>query len=169
MYAHPGKKLLFMGNEFAQRREWNHNQSLDWHLLGSPAHIGVQKLVRDLNYFYQKTPALHQLDCSADGFDWIDCSDNAQSGIAFSRRGKDASQLVIAVCNMTPVIRQNYRIGVAKAGRYQERLNSDAEVYGGSGVGNYGQVNSDPVSVHGHENSLNLVLPPLSTVILTLD
>jgi 1,4-alpha-glucan branching enzyme len=169
MYAHPGKKLLFMGGEFAQRREWNHDSSLDWHLLDLPAHVGVQQLVRDLNHFYQHTPALYQLDCSPEGFAWIDCSDNEQGVIAFLRRGNDSSKLLVTVCNMTPVVRHDYRIGVPIAGCYRERLNSDASIYGGSGVGNFGEVHSDPVSVHGHDNSLNLVLPPLSTLILTIE
>jgi len=168
MYCHPGKKLLFMGGEFAQRREWNHNSSLDWHLLKAPAHAGVQKLVQDLNAFYRNTPALYEKDCNADGFDWIDCSDNEQSVIAFVRRGREASRLVITVCNLTPVIRQDYRIGVPMSGRYQECLNTDAHFYGGSGVGNYGAVHSDPISTHGHQDSLKLVLPPLSALIMTL-
>ena len=169
MYAHPGKKLLFMGGEFAQRTEWNHNSSLDWQLLDSPAHAGIAALLRDLNHFYRNTPALYQKDCSAEGFDWIDCSDNEQGVIAFIRLGNNRSKPLVSVCNMTPVIRQNYRIGVPVGGRYFERLNTDAEIYGGTGVGNFGQVDSELLSTHGHENSLNLVLPPLSTLILTLD
>ena len=169
MFAHPGKKLLFMGGEFAQYREWNHNSSLDWHLLEQPAHAGVQKLVKDLNYFYRKTPALYEKDCNVEGFDWIDCSDNDQSVIAFIRRGNNATGQVITVCNMTPVVRYNYRIGVPVSGRYDERLNTDAETYGGSGVGNFGAVHSDAVGSHGFENSINLVLPPLSTLILTIE
>ena len=169
MYAHPGKKLLFMGGEFAQRTEWNHNSSLDWQLLDSPAHAGIAALLRDLNHFYRNTPALYQKDCSAEGFDWIDCSDNEQGVIAFIRLGNNRSKPLVSVCNITPVIRQNYRIGVPVGGRYFERLNTDAEIYGGTGVGNFGQVDSELLSTHGHENSLNLVLPPLSTLILTLD
>ena len=169
MYAHPGKKLLFMGGEFAQRREWNHNISLDWDLLDAPAHAGVQQLLRDLNHIYKGIPALYERDCSADGFDWIDCSDSDQGVIAFVRRGYDRSKLLVTVCNMTPVVRQNYRIGVPVAGCYRERLNSDAEIYGGSGVGNRGEAHSDQINTHGHDNSLNLVLPPLSTLILTLE
>jgi 1,4-alpha-glucan branching enzyme len=168
MYAHPGKKLLFMGGEFAQRREWNHSSSLDWHLLDEPAHAGIATLLRDLNNFYTNTPALYEKDCSSEGFEWIDCSDNEQGVIAFVRRGNDRSKPVISVCNMTPIIRHDYRIGVPVAGRYIERLNTDAETYGGSGVGNFGKVDTDQISTHGHDNSLNLVLPPLSTLILTL-
>ena len=169
MFTHPGKKLLFMGGEFAQHREWNHNASLDWHLLEQPAHGGLQKLVRDLNNFYRTTPALYEKDCNAEGFEWIDCSDNEQSVIAFLRRGHKDDSVVISVCNMTPLIRDNYRIGVPVGGRYAERLNTDAEIYGGSGVGNYGAVDSDAVGCHGHQNSLKLVLPPLSTLILTIE
>ena len=169
MFTHPGKKLLFMGCEFAQRREWNHNGSLDWHLLESPAHAGIQHLLRDLNGFYRNTAELYQQDCSSDGFDWIDCSDAEQGVIAFIRRGYDGSKLLVSVCNVVPVIRHDYRIGVPLAGCYLERLNTDATTYGGSGVGNLGKVNSDPIASHGHENSLNLILPPLTTLIFTLN
>lgn len=169
MFAHPGKKLLFMGGEFAQHREWNHNSSLDWHLLEQPAHAGLQRLVKDLNHFYRSTPALYEKDCNAEGFDWIDCSDNAQGVIAFLRRGHNSAGVVVTVCNMTPVVRYNYRIGVPLSGRFKERLNSDSEIYGGSGVGNFGAVQSDAVSCHGHDNSLDLTLPPLSTLILTIE
>jgi 1,4-alpha-glucan branching enzyme len=169
MYAHPGKKLLFMGGEFAQVREWNHNQSLDWHLLEQADHAGVQRLLCDLNRLYRDTPALYQLDFSGAGFEWIDCSDTEQCVIAFARHGREPVQLVIAVCNMTPVVRNNYRIGVPRAGRYLERINSDAEVYGGSGVGNLGGVDAEPVPAHGREQSLNLVLPPLATLIFTFE
>jgi 1,4-alpha-glucan branching enzyme len=169
MYAHPGKKLLFMGGEFAQVREWNHNQSLDWHLLEQDDHAGVQQLLRDLNQVYRDTPALHQLDSASEGFEWIDCSDSEQSVIAFARHGRDSSQLVIAVCNMTPIIRSDYRVGVPQAGRYQERINSDANIYGGSGVGNLGAVTSEPIAQHGQAQSVSLVLPPLTTLILTLE
>ena len=169
MYAHPGKKLLFMGCEFAQVREWNHNQSLDWHLLEQADHAGVQQLLRDLNHVYRDTPALHQLDADSEGFEWIDCSDSEQSVIAFARHGSDSLQLAIAVCNMTPVVRSHYRIGVPQAGRYLERINSDAGVYGGSGVGNLGAVASAAIPLHGHPQSLSLELPPLTTLILTLE
>jgi 1,4-alpha-glucan branching enzyme len=169
MYTHPGKKLLFMGCEFAQRREWDHNSSLDWHLLESPAHAGIQHLLRDLNGFYRNTPELYQKDCSSEGFDWIDCSDIEQGVIAFIRRGYDGSKLLVSICNVVPVIRHDYRIGVPLAGCYLERLNTDSITYGGSGVGNLGKVNSDPISSHGHEHSLNLILPPLATLIFTLN
>ena len=169
MYAHPGKKLLFMGGEFAQRREWNHDSSLDWHLLDAPAHAGIQQLLRDLNRLYRQTAELYQQDFSSDGFEWIDCSDNEQGVIAFVRQGFDPGRTLLAVCNLTPVIRRDYRVGVPRAGRYRERINSDAEVYGGSGVGNLGEVDSAPIPMHGREHSLSLTLPPLTTLLLTLE
>ncbi len=169
MYAHPGKKLLFMGGEFAQVREWNHNQSLDWHLLDQADHLGVQQLLRDLNQLYRDTAALHQLDSKSAGFEWIDCSDAEHSVIAFARHGSKPTQLVIAVCNMTPIVRNDYRIGVPQPGRYRERINSDAGNYGGSGVGNLGAVASEPTRQHGQDQSISLVLPPLTTLIFTLE
>jgi 1,4-alpha-glucan branching enzyme len=167
MYAHPGKKLLFMGGEFAQRREWNHNASLDWQLLEHPAHAGISLLIRDLNRFYRDSAALYEKDTSAAGFEWIDCSDNQQCVIAFLRRASNPQNIVVAVCNMTPVIRYDYRIGVPLGGRYHERINSDAEAYGGSGTGNLGVVQADEIAAHGRAHSLNLVLPPLATLILS--
>jgi 1,4-alpha-glucan branching enzyme len=169
MYAYPGKKLLFMGGEFAQQREWDHDSSLDWHLLEQPAHAGIQQLVRDLNHFYRSTAALYQVDFSAEGFEWIDCSDNEQGVIAFIRRGSNPAEIVVAICNMTPVIPRNYRVGVPLAGCYRERINSDASIYGGSGVGNLGEVYSDEIVAHGRDHSLNLTLPPLATLILSFE
>jgi len=168
MYAHPGKKLLFMGGEFAQVRELNHDQSLDWHLLEQSDHAGLQLLLQDLNQLYRATPALYQLDFNGAGFEWIDCSDVEQSVISFLRQGKEPAQLVVVVCNMTPVIRHDYRIGVPAPGRYLERLNSDAGCYGGSGAGNLGAVEAEPRAAHGRAQSLNLLLPPLATLIFTL-
>ena len=168
MYAHPGKKLLFRGCEFAQEREWNHDQSLDWHLLQRPAHAGVQKLVRDLNHFYRATPALHQCDCSANGFAWLEPNDAAQSVYAFVRRGADeAGSFVVAVCNFTPTVHPRYRIGVPRAGLYRERLNTDSAYYGGSNVGQaLGAVQADALPWHDQSHSINLTLPPLATVLL---
>jgi len=166
MYGHPGKKLMFMGGEFAQEREWNHDASLDWHLIEDPAHAGVQRLVRDLNRCYRATPALHQRDCEADGFEWIDCEDRANCVISFVRRGADRSDFVVVVCNFTPVVRHGYRVGVPAAGPYSEAFNSDAAVYGGGNVGNCGQVVAQAVPWHGRPWSLNLVLPPLAALIL---
>jgi len=169
MYGHPGKKLLFMGGEFAQQREWSHSTSLDWHLLDLPLHAGIQQLVKDLNRLYQATPALYEIDFDSGGFEWIDCNDNRQGVISFLRRGKNPAVFVVVVCNMTPVMRSDYCIGVPAPGQYLERLNSDASTYGGSGVGNLGTVVSEQVGIHGREHSISLNLPPLAALILQLD
>jgi len=167
MYGHPGKKLLFMGGEFGQTREWNHDQSLDWHLLGmGPYHEGLQRLVRELNRLYRSEPALHQVDFDPAGFQWIDCSDSEQSVVSFVRRAKDPAEFVLVVCNFTPVPRHGYRIGVPTPGFYRELLNTDARLYGGSDVGNVGEARAEAVACHGQPDSLVLTLPPLATVIL---
>jgi 1,4-alpha-glucan branching enzyme len=166
MYTMPGKKLLFMGGEFAQEREWNHDVGLDWQLLDEPLHAGVQRLVCDLNHSYRSIPPLHQLDCEADGFEWIDCNDAEQSVISYLRRGKDREQFVVMVCNFTPVVRRNYRIGVPRGGYYSERVNTDSEFYGGSGVGNGGGSMAEAVPHHGRPFSLALTLPPLAVMVL---
>jgi 1,4-alpha-glucan branching enzyme len=166
MYLHPGKKLLFMGAEFGQWREWNHDTSLDWHLLGDGLHAGLQRFVADLNHYYQSDKALHQVDFSADGFEWIDCQDNEASVISLMRRAADPDDWVAAALNWTPVPRHGYRIGVPEAGYYEERLNSDASIYGGGNVGNQGGLWTEPVPAHGHAQSLNLALPPLGALIL---
>jgi 1,4-alpha-glucan branching enzyme len=165
----PGKKLLFMGGEFAQEREWNHDIGLDWQLLDDPAHEGVRRLVRDLNFLYRGVPALHSLDCDAEGFLWIDVANAAQSIISYLRRGCDPHELAVVACNFTPVPRENYRIGVPRPGRYRERINTDAIEYGGSGVGNAGEVHAEPHPMHGHQQSLRLRLPPLGVLIFTAD
>jgi 1,4-alpha-glucan branching enzyme len=165
----PGKKLLFMGGEFAQEREWNHDIGLDWQLLDDPAHEGVRRLVRDLNFIYRGVPALHRLDCEPDGFFWIDVANAAESVISYLRRGRDPHELAVVVCNFTPVPRENYRIGVPRPGRYRERINTDAIEYGGSGVGNAGEVHDEPYPMHGHQQSLRLRLPPLGALIFTAD
>ncbi|HET9550617.1 MAG TPA: 1,4-alpha-glucan branching protein GlgB [Candidatus Binatia bacterium] len=167
MYAQPGKKLLFMGGEFAQRREWNHDTSLDWDLLDYPSHGGVQRWVADLNRFYRSEPALYELDCEPAGFEWIDCGDAESSVVSLMRRGKSAATLVLAVCNFTPVPRENYRIGAPHGGFWREALNSDATEYGGSGMGNRGGMDADPWPQHGRPFSLALTLPPLSVLFLT--
>jgi len=167
MWGHPGKKLLFMGGEFAQEAEWNHNHSLDWHLLADGLHRGVQKLVGDLNRLYRATPALHVYDTEPRGFDWVDTSDNEASVIAFLRWGKEGDAPALVVCNFTPVPRENYRVGVPIGGRWMERLNTDSETYGGSGKGNLGGVKADKAPCHGRPFSLDLTLPPLATIILT--
>jgi 1,4-alpha-glucan branching enzyme len=167
MWGHPGKKLLFMGGELAQSREWNHDDQLDWSALNDSYHAGVQKLVRDLNGIYRATPALHGSDTDPSGFSWVVGDDQANSVFAFLRRHE--GQSVLLVSNMTPVPRQDYRIGVPAVGRWVERLNTDAEIYGGSNMGNAGTVSASAVPSHGHANSLSLVLPPLSTLIFLFE
>jgi 1,4-alpha-glucan branching enzyme len=166
MFGHPGKKLLFMGGELAQEREWNHDASLDWHLLDDPMHRGVQMLVRDLNRLYRELPALHQRDCESEGFEWLELHDNEQSVLVFMRRAVDAAPDVVVACNFTPVPRHGYRVGVPRRGYYRERLNTDAAVYGGANIGNGGGVTAEGVGSHGRLYSLSLTLPPLGTVIL---
>jgi 1,4-alpha-glucan branching enzyme len=168
MWTHPGKKLLFMGGEVGQRREWQHEESLEWHVLGYPLHAGVQRWVRDLNRLYRSTPALHQLDFSEAGFQWIDCDDADVSVISFLRRGA-AGELALVACNFTPVPREAYRIGVPRGGRWRERLNSDAAEYGGSGQGNLGALEAVFRAAHGHDHSLDVRLPPLAVLVLTPD
>ncbi|HNJ82172.1 MAG TPA: alpha amylase C-terminal domain-containing protein, partial [Piscinibacter sp.] len=170
MWGHPGKKLLFMGGEFAQVAEWNHDQSLDWHLLGERAHAGVQRLVHDLNRCYRATPALHERDFDASGFEWITHEDAQRSVLAFVRRSADGRSEVLVVCNFTPTVQRGYRLGVPRAGTWRERINTDSEHYGGSNVGcPYGAAASEPVPCHGRAQSLLLDLPPLATVIYERD
>ena len=166
MFAHPGKKLLFMGTEFAQDREWNSDISLDWHLLDDPTHRGVQQLVRDLNALYRTIPALYEQDCEPEGFEWIDCNDSDQSVVSFLRKSKDGKSNVAFVCNFTPVVRPQYQLGVPAGGFWQERLNTDAGLYGGSNVGNSGGVEASGQGMHGRPHSLTIVLPPFAAVLL---
>jgi len=166
MFGHPGKKLMFMGGEFAQGREWNHDASLDWHQLDDPRHRGVQQLVRDLNHLYRELPALHERDCEPEGFEWLELHDSEQSALAFLRRGVDPARVVVVACNFTPVPRYGYRIGVPLPGHYRERLNTDAAIYGGGNIGNGGGVTAEEFGSHGRPYSLSLTLPPLSTVFL---
>ena len=168
MYTMSGKKLLFMGCEFGQGDEWNHNKSLDWHLLDYPLQRGLQTLVRDLNMIYRSNPALHQADCAPEGFAWIDCHDSENSVISYIRRAQDPNDFVVVVCNFTPVVRHAYRIGVPEGGDYAEILNTDAACYEGSGVGNSGRVTAQQEEAHGHPYSLSLVLPPLAALIFKL-
>jgi 1,4-alpha-glucan branching enzyme len=163
-WTHPGKKLLFMGQEFGQRGEWSHERGPDWAALGDPRHAGVKRLVGDLNRLYRELPALHRHDFDGEGFAWIDCDDQDQSVLAFQRRAGDA--FVVVVHNFTPVVREGYRVGVPAGGTYRELLNSDASIYGGSNVGNAGHVRAEAVPRHGHAHSLSLTLPPLAAVIL---
>ena len=164
MYGHPGKKLLFMGSELAQWKEWNHDAELDWGLLDHPLHRGIRMWVRDLNRFYQSQPALYELDFHLDGFEWMDFHDWERSIISYVRKGKDQKEIVLVVCNFTPVPRFDYQIAVPREGFWREMLDSDAEVYGGAGYGNYGGVETSPVPAHGKPHSLRLTLPPLSVL-----
>ena len=192
IYTHPGKKLMFMGNELAQEREWNADISLDWHLAAAGPHAGIQTLVRDLNILYRTTPALHEGDCDTQGFAWIDCADADQGVIAFLRSpvrpadaqpagkasaghtaaagksdpAEDAVGSVVVVCHFTPVVRRDYRLGVPTAGFWEERLNTDAAQYGGSNQGNSGGVEAEPQPWHGHPYSLRLTLPPFAAVVI---
>ena len=166
MWAHPGKKLLFMGGEFGQRREWQHEESLEWHVLEYPLHGGLQHWVGDLNRCYREQPALYELDFSSDGFAWVDTHDWENSVLTFLRRGRRPQDTVLVVCNFTPLPRYNYRVGVPRGGRWRELLNSDACLYGGSGVGNLGEIEAAPVAAQGHFHSLSLVLPPLGVLYL---
>ena len=166
MYGHPGKKLLFMGCEFAQWREWNHDQSLDWHLLQWRDHQGVLRLVCDLNALYRSTPALYQVDFDWQGYEWLELHDWENSVIAFLRRGRDPDDSVVVVCNFTPVVRENHRVGVPTAGYYRELLNTDADIYGGSNAGNYGGAWAIPETHAGRPFHLSLRLPPLGVVFL---
>jgi 1,4-alpha-glucan branching enzyme len=161
MYAHPGKKLLFMGGEFGQWDEWYHEKSLDWHLLQYPSHQGIQKWLKDLNQTYKTEPALYELDFESSGFEWVDCSDIEQSIISFLRKGKNPKDIFLIVCNFTPVPRYNYKIGVPYNGYWKEVLNSDATEYGGSGHGNFGGLYADSVPMHHRQYSIALTLPPL--------
>ena len=165
MWTHPGKKLLFMGGEFGQWREWHHERELDWELTGDAQHSGVQRWVSDLNRIYRERPALHQLDFSHAGFEWVDNHDSDNSILTYLRLAEDGTP-VLAMCNFTPVVREAYRVGVPAAGRWREILNSDAPFYGGSGVGNLGRVAADEVPWHGREHSIRLTLPPLAMVLL---
>jgi 1,4-alpha-glucan branching enzyme len=164
MYTHPGKQLLFMGGELAQRREWNHDAALDWHLLEEKPHSGVQGLIKDLNAIYSATPALYEVDFEPAGFEWIEGGDMENSVVSFLRRGN--KDLAIVVCNFTPVVRHGYRIGVPEGGTYEETLNTDDIRYGGSGVGNGEGVRAERAPAHGQPYSLSLTLPPLATVVL---
>jgi 1,4-alpha-glucan branching enzyme len=167
MHAQPGKKLLFMGDEFGQWREWNHDTSLDWHLLDAPLHQGLRRWVRDLNTAYRGEAALHRLDFRPDiGFAWADVHDSEQSVISLFRKGASPDEIILIACNFTPVPRANYRVGVPRGGFWEEILNSDAPLYGGSGQGNIGGVHTTPVGWHGHYQSVNLVLPPLGMIAL---
>jgi 1,4-alpha-glucan branching enzyme len=167
MFAHPGKKLLFMGCEFAQDREWNHDQSLDWHLLKEAPHAGVHLLMRDLNHFYCHTPALYQLDFVPEGFEWLEHNDSQNSVISFMRKGHDSNTFIVAVCNFTPTVWKGYRLGVPKPGTYHERINTDSRHYGGGNKGTpTGAATAEDTPWNNQPHSIVLTLPPLATVLL---
>jgi len=165
MFTQPGKKLIFMGGEIAQWSEWNHDGSVDWHSLGWPDHVGVQRWVRDLNAFYRKEPSLYESDFSPEGWRWIDADDSVDSVLTFMRLRKDGTEPLVVACNFTPVPRRGYRVGVPEAGHWQEILNSNASVYGGTDEGNFGGRMSEAIPCHGFDNSLLLDLPPLAMVV----
>ena len=166
MFAQPGKKLVFMGGEIGQWREWRHDESLDWHLLDMPLHGGLMRMLGDLNRLYRSRPAMHAKDCEAAGFQWIDCNDRTNSIIALMRVGRTPEEKLVGVFNFTPVPREGYRVGVPEPGFWREVVNSDADIYGGSGMGNMGGVESTPIPMHGHYHSVLLTLPPLGAVFL---
>ncbi|MBI3923629.1 MAG: 1,4-alpha-glucan branching protein GlgB, partial [Armatimonadetes bacterium] len=165
MYGHPGKKLLFMGAEFGQSREWDFSNSLDWHLTQYEPHHKLMQYVRDLNNLYRNEPAMYEVDFTWEGFQWIDFQDNDASLVSFCRRGKDPEDALVFACNFTPVLREGYRLGVPLPGFYREVLNSDSECYGGSNMGNCGGVKVDAVPWHGCPHSIQITLPPLAVVV----
>jgi 1,4-alpha-glucan branching enzyme len=169
MFVHPGKKLLFMGSEFGQWREWNHDTSLDWQLLDEPGHAGLRRVVQDLNALYRREPALHQRDHQPDGFRWIDCSDNENSVVSLLRLAADRSDHLVAVFNFTPVPRHGYIVGAPEARFYREVLNTDSAMYGGSGMGNLGGLHATATPAHGFDQSFALTVPPLGAVLLVPD
>jgi 1,4-alpha-glucan branching enzyme len=162
MFGHPGKKLMFMGCEFAQEREWNHDHSLDWHLIDQSAHAGVQSLVRDLNRLYRQYPALHELDCDHSGFEWVVTDDANGNVFAWIRKGRDRQARCLVAVNFSPNVYYDYRVAVPIAGRWREVLNSDSAHYGGSNVGNIGEVRT----LDGAPPELSLTIPPLAAIFL---
>jgi 1,4-alpha-glucan branching enzyme len=169
MYAMSGKKLLFMGGEFGQWKEWNHDDSLEWNLLAYDPHLGLQRWVRDLNLLYAREPALYSTDCDPAGFEWIDCTDVESSVVSWIRKSRDGNEIILAACNFTPIPRTPYRAGAPLGGFWREMLNSDSQVYGGSGQGNAGGCTAETVPCHGRPFSLNLTLPPLGICIFKHD
>ncbi|MEW6200916.1 MAG: 1,4-alpha-glucan branching protein GlgB [bacterium] len=166
MFSHPGKKLLFMGGEFGQYSEWNHDNSLDWHLLDYPIHRLLKRWVQDLNRVYRSEPSMYERDFEPDGYQWVDFKDHENSILSYIRKGKSGKSMMLFVCNFTPVPRHNYHVGVPSGGFWKEVLNSDAKEYGGSGQGNFGGVEASPVPFHGYHHSLSLTLPPLGMIAL---
>nr|MBA3430664.1 alpha amylase C-terminal domain-containing protein [Actinomycetota bacterium] len=161
MWSHPGKQLLFMGGELAQEREWTHDHSIDWHLLEDQGHAGVKRMVSDLNRVYSQTPALWEQDFSPDGFAWIDANDADNNTLSFVRRAKDSDQVLACITNLSPVVREGFRVGLPKSGRWDEVMNTDSERYGGSNVGNGGVIVAEDQSWHGLDHSAVITLPPL--------
>jgi 1,4-alpha-glucan branching enzyme len=166
MWTHPGKKLLFMGSEFAQWHEWDYDSEIQWDLLGWDTHNGIKRMLADLNHLVIREPALHQVDFRAEGFEWIDCMNRDDSVIVFLRKGEDPDDFVLVASNFTPVVREGYRIGVPQAGYYSEIFNSDSSYYAGGNVGNASGVTATTLPHHGRPASLQLNLPPLATVVL---
>jgi 1,4-alpha-glucan branching enzyme len=164
MAAQPGKKLMFMGGEFGQGAEWNHDGSLDWHLLDFPDHAGLLRWAADVNKLYRDEPAMHELDCDPAGFQWVDANDAENSVVTLLRHGKSSNDWILIVCNFTPVPRHDYRVGVPLDGYWKEILNSDSETYGGSGQGNFGGREADWWGSHGQPYSMRVSCPPLAMV-----
>jgi 1,4-alpha-glucan branching enzyme len=169
MWAHPGKKLLFMGSELAQQSEWSHERSLDWHLLEQPAHAGIQSLIRDLNRLYREEPALWELDSDPAGFWWLEPNDADRNVVAFARASRGGERVAVFVANLAPVPRQNYRLGLPRSCRWREAINTDSSYYGGSDVGNLGGVQPEPIGWHDQPFSAEVTLPPLGAVWLVPD
>jgi 1,4-alpha-glucan branching enzyme len=166
MFAEPGKKLLFMGGEFGQMFEWDHNSELAWHLLDNPYHAKLKTFVKDLNHLYQSEPAMYEMDYDWRGFEWVDFRDSDSTVISFIRHGYDSRNCIFFIFNFTPVKRENYRVGVPTSGYWRELINSDSEIYGGTNVGLGGGLAADPIKAHGKDFSLNLTLPPLGFIAL---
>jgi 1,4-alpha-glucan branching enzyme len=164
MYGMPGKKLMFMGDEWGQWQQWKHDTSLDWDQTWVWPHNGIQRWVRDINHLYRDEPALHEMDCRPGGFEWVDLHDPSTSVISFLRKRQDGGGAILVVCNFTPVPRPGYRVGVPREGFWKESLNSDAGHYGGSNHGNAGGLWAEPLPWHGHQHSLQLTLPPLAVL-----
>jgi 1,4-alpha-glucan branching enzyme len=163
MWTHPGKKLLFMGGEFGQRREWNHDAELDWALLSDAEHRSIRSWVTDLNLLYRREPSLYRHDFDRSGFEWIDNADSHNSVVSFLRHAGD--DMLLVVCNFTPVVRRHYRVGVPRGGQWRELLNSDSQLYGGSNVGNFGGIEATGEGCHSRSNSVVLTLPPLAIMV----
>jgi 1,4-alpha-glucan branching enzyme len=169
MWAHPGKKLLFMGGELAQEAEWSHARSLDWHLLEQTGHAGIQSLVRDLNRLYRAEPALWEVDSDPAGFWWLEPNDADRNVVAFARASRDGERILVFIANLAPVPRPGYRVGLPRPCRWKELLNTDSTFYGGSDVGNLGGVEPEPIPWHGQAVSAEVTLPPLAAVWLVPD